>query len=356
MSEAHKLMKSPKTKYIRYALTVLIIGLVIWYFLSSNFDFKQTWIYLKEANYVWAFVPIPIMLLSHLLRAMRWQTMLKPIMKAKSIFNLFSAVMVGYAINNMIPRGGEFVRPYVYSKREKVSFSSVFATIIVERFLDIIFLLILFAGAFLILQERILSTLPENIDPKKVLFVVILFFVVVIFSFYPPLVRLMLEKTIKPVSQKFFDKFSEIFEKFAKGFAIIKTPGRYLRLVAESFGIWFCYALPMYFIFFSFNFQETANLGFFDALLLLIIGAIAITISPAPGGFGVYHGLLVEAMVNFYHINKEEALAYATVSHGVNFLVQVIVGLIFLFRENLKKLPHEEDVVEELESEPLKGK
>ena len=68
------------------------------------------------------------------------------------------------------------------------------------------------------------------------------------------------------------------------------------------------------------------------------------SIAPTPGAIGVYHWLVVTALVQLYPtITQEEALAYATLTHGVNLILQVIVGACFLFIENVNKLPTKEE-------------
>ena len=68
--------------------------------------------------------------------------------------------MVGYAINNVTPRGGEIMRPYILARRENISKSAVFGTIIVERFIDIVFLLLMFGLVFFINRFLILQAFP----------------------------------------------------------------------------------------------------------------------------------------------------------------------------------------------------
>ncbi len=309
------------------------------YWAVKDIDVKDVYNILKEANYVWAFVPIPIMLLSHWIRAMRWKTMLKPIFEAKSTFNLFSAVMIGYAMNNIIARSGEFLRPYVVSKREKVSYTSLFATIIMERIIDVFTLLGLFAVSFFVFSDKILKILPEELDEKNIAVISGLVLIVLISSFYKPLVDKVLAWTIKPFSEKLFVRISELFVKFRSGFAIIKRPSQYFRLIVESSLIWFCYALPMYVMFYCFDFVAVYNLGLSDALILLIGSGIAISLAPTPGGIGVYHAVIAGTLEALYGIPKEVGLAYATINHGVNLLVQLLVGLVFLYREKITKLP-----------------
>ncbi|MFW5662918.1 MAG: lysylphosphatidylglycerol synthase transmembrane domain-containing protein, partial [Bacteroidota bacterium] len=241
---------------------------------------------------------------------------------------------------------------YVYAKREKKSFSSVFATIVVERFIDVLTLFALFGIAFIIHRQKIVSVLPSNIQPDKLIFLVALMMAVVIFSFYPPFVEFMLSKLIKPFSTKLYDRARDIFVKFRKGFAIIKNPSQYLRLMLESISIWICYALPMYFIFFAFNFQSEIQLGIADALLLMVVIGVGVTIAPTPGAIGIYHGLVVAAMTSLYGISQEKALAYATVTHGINFLVQIVFGGLFFLRENISKIPtNTSEIPSELEEE-----
>lgn len=340
-------MKDRNKKIIRFSISAILIVLSVWY-ATRDIDFQKLWNIIVNANYFWVLLSIPVILLSHWIRAYRWKTMLEPALKIKSAstWNLFSAVMIGYFFNCVLPRGGEFIRPYVYARREKVSFTSTFATIIVERVIDVITLLILFMFVFFFLSDQIITAFTE-IDVNSVIMVVGLIIFVGLASFYPPVFRFLIKLVIKPISEKFHDRISQLFEKFLKGFAIIKSPSRYFKLSFESISIWFCYTVPMYLMFFSFDLHTTANLGFSDAVLLIVISGIGVTIAPTPGAFGVYHVLIRDAMILFYGLTSEEALAYATLTHGVNYLIQVIVGGLFFMRENIMRIPSQENYVSE---------
>lgn len=337
-------------KIIKYGVSFLFVVVSV-YFASRGLDYDKLWKAIAEADYLWVIVPIPVMLLSHYFRALRWKTMLSPFMKPNSMINLFSAVMVGYAINNILPRGGEFVRPYVYAKRENVSYSSVFATIIVERVIDVLTLAGLFALALLLQKDRIINALPPDTQAEKLIYIVLPFLAIIILSLYRPFFQFIIKILILPFSRKLHDKLLDVFNKFRKGLHIIKNPSQYFRLMIESLAIWACYALPMYIIFFSFDFQSTLNLGFSDALLLLIIVGVGVTIAPTPGAVGVYHYLLITAMIALYPISKEYAAAYATVTHGINWLVQFVVGGAFFLRERITKIPDNSEIQSIIESQ-----
>lgn len=332
-------MNSKVKNILQWVLSGLIL-IVSVYFTVNQIDFDKLLVALQGVNYWWTVLPIPIVVLSHWMRAVRWKTFLAPFFEAKSTLNLFSAVMIGYLFNNILPRGGEFIRPYVISKREKVSYTSVFGTIIVERVIDLITLLMLFALSFAINSEKIVNAFPDTANPQNLLFLSVAMFLVIFLGMYAPFVDFMLKILVKPFSQKFYDKLHSLFEKFRHGFAIIKTPSRYFKIVIESLLIWAFYALPLYVTFFAFPFQDTLQLGWEDALLLIIVSGVGVTIAPVPGAVGVYHWLVSNAMFRLYGLELEMGLAYATVVHAVNLIIQIILGGAFVFRENITSIPN----------------
>ncbi|MFA5511696.1 MAG: lysylphosphatidylglycerol synthase transmembrane domain-containing protein [Candidatus Kapaibacterium sp.] len=330
-------------KKIKTLLKWLITGILVvvsFYFALKDIELLVLWDSIRSADYFWVVVSLPIIVASHYIRALRWRTILKPIMNPGSTINLFSAVMVGYFFNSIYPRLGEFVRPYVYAKRENVSKSSVFATIVVERVIDVFTLGFLFAIAFIIARDKIANMLP-GVDPQKILMFSLLIIVVLIFSFYPPFIKFLLKFLVKPFSTAIYDRILDIFTKFRLGFKVISQPGQYLRLVAESLLIWLCYALPMYLMFFCFDFSETIDVSIGDALFLVIVSGIGVTIAPTPSGIGVMHSLIMYAMMGLYGIKEEMALAYATINHASSLFIQLTLGGAFLLRERVGSIPKE---------------
>lgn len=336
-------MKESHKKVLNYTISIIVLIVCI-YYSFRDINLSTLWGIILNVNYIWVIVPIPVIFLSHWVRAMRWKTMLNPIKKVKSVWNLFSAVMVGYAVNGVTPRGGEFVRPYIFSRREKVPFSTSFATIVVERFIDLFTLLLLLAFVFIFLSGKIMQAMPK-VSVNGIIISILLTISVLVLSFYPPVIRLILKFIIKPLSDKLYRKVSSIFDKFVEGFAIIKTPSQYFRLIAESLAIWLFYTLPLYFMFFSF--QSLSNLNFDDAILMIVVSGVATTLSPTPGAVGGYHFAVQYTLMKIYGISSEEALAYATLTHGINYIIQMLLGGIFFLRENIKKLPKEIGTIEE---------
>ncbi len=330
---------------LKALLTILLI-VVSFYFALKNINLAKLWDSIRTADYFWVVLSFPIIIASHYVRALRWRTILKPIMNPSSTMNLFSAVMVGYFFNSLYPRLGELVRPYVYAKREKVSTSSVFATIVVERVIDVFTLGFLFVIAFIIARDKIANMLP-GIDPQKIIIFSLLVLVALVFSFWPPFIKFMLKYLVKPFSNSIHDRVLDIFDKFRLGFSVIKEPSLYFRLIIESLLIWVCYALPMYLMFFCFPFSNDINVSLGDALFLVIVSGIGVTIAPTPSGIGVMHSLIMYAMMGLYGIQEEMALAYATINHASSLFIQLTVGGAFFLRERINKPSEEFDLANE---------
>lgn len=337
-----------KTRTIlKYGISLILLIVSI-YFTVDGIEFSKLYSAILEIDYFWVIAPLPIVVLSHLMRAIRWKLLLSPFHKANSIFNLFSATMVGYLFNNVSPRGGELVRPYIYSKRERISYSSTFATILVERILDLLTLGVLIAIVLTWNSEQVLKAFPEDTNPMKLVIISGLILFVMFLAIYPPTVKFFLDKVIKPFSDKLYLKLVDLFDKFRQGFAIIKRPSKYARLAAESIFIWVLYALPLYLLFFAFGFENTYSLGIEDALLLVIVSGIGVTIAPTPGAIGVYHYLVTTALVQLYGIDTETGLAFATVAHAASKLMELLLGGAFFIRENIRKIPSEEELEDDI--------
>ncbi|MFN3306701.1 MAG: lysylphosphatidylglycerol synthase transmembrane domain-containing protein, partial [Candidatus Kapaibacteriota bacterium] len=208
-----------KNKRFRSIINIFIsvILLILLVYLSlRGLDLSTLGKYIISANYWWVLLSVPVGLLSHWARALRWRTMLKPISNPNSVWNLFSAVMAGYAVNNIIPRGGELLRPYYYSRREKISFTMTFASIVVERFIDLISLLMVFVLAYFFFRQQLKAAIP-NLHIENIIYPTIFIIIIGILSFYKKWVDFLLVHLVKPVSKKVYQKLSELFKKFFLG-------------------------------------------------------------------------------------------------------------------------------------------
>jgi glycosyltransferase 2 family protein len=321
---------------VRYSISFLLaFGFL--YLAFRGVKLSELWVSLKGANYWWVALLIPLNILMNWVRAERWAHLLAPIKSPISKRSLFSGVMIGYAINNILPRVGEFVRPYIIGNREGISRSSVFGTIVVERILDFM--------SFYFIVCIVLFLYPHSLDPfvnqadavrplfllgsmtALIIFILLFFKAEALFRF--------LAKMLRVIPDKQKEKAEKILEKFYTGFAVSKVRDKLGVILFQSFLIWGLNALIMFVPFYAFAaIIKKPEMDFGASVVLLVISSIA-WILPAPGAMGTYHSFLKVAMVKLYGIDETTSLSYAIITHEVGYLVVMVIGVYYYFRDQL---------------------
>ena len=281
---------------------------------------------------IWALVlSVTFQLLAHLVRAWRWQYLLRPIKEKTTLLIGFKAVLAGYAMNNVIPRSGEIVRPMLASSQEKIPFAGALATIIVERIFDVIALGSLFVFSIFSYEKEFKSAFPDLSGAAIPLLVIIsfclIFFVSVFVSKFVSGFFLKLIYQIFPA--KIALPLSRAFETFTSGLRGLKKETA-LPIILGTIAVWGCYLTSTYFGLYAIPGSGVEAIGWKGAIVILSLSGIAITI-PTPGGTGTYHYFISQALILFFGIASSSAVAFATVTHAANFVVITILGLYFMF-------------------------
>jgi uncharacterized protein (TIRG00374 family) len=268
---------------------------------------------------------------------LRWKYFLDPLKKDISIGNLFSAVMIGYMMNAIIPRSGEVSRPLLLAKKESISRASTFGTIVVERIFDMLSMFLVFGICLLFYRQKISEVFGKyNIETISLYFSI----AILLFVAFVVLMLLNLEKTEAILTrltkrflpERFQEKIHKIFISLINGFLFIKYPRDYLKIAALSISLWLSYALSSYITFFAFN----IDLNFFDANLVLTMMSFAMTL-PLPGNSaGTFHLFTKLTLVSIYGINAEVAIGYATVSHLLGLIAIIVIGFYYSIKENYR--------------------
>ena len=328
-------MNSKRRAVIQYGIS----GLLTVFFLYLAFrgtDWEQLATALENADYFWILLMVPCVLISHGFRALRWRVLLAPVKEGISINNLFSAIMVGYLVNNFLPRAGELVRPYTLGRRERISKSAAFGTVVVERIIDgwtLFFLLLL----FLFLDRGPLNEsfpwLPEVALAGAAMTAAISFMVVLLVN-KREWGLTMVRFVSRPLPQRLALRVEAIVLSFLDGFLFVKKPRQYLAVVFLSLVIWGWYVLMLYLPFNGFDLVGRYSLGPTAATIVVLVTGVGMMI-PTPGATGTYHSLATETLVRMYGVDRMIALSYATVTHAVGFLAITLVGLIYLYREQV---------------------
>jgi len=309
----------------------LIISVCFMFLALKNIKFTEISNALREANY-WFLIPaIAVLLLSHWLRAIRWRYFMLPLAKVRPAL-LFSATMIGYMGNVILPAHlGEFFRAYVVSKKQKILMSSTFATIVLERIIDLWSMLLIMAITFIIYP------FPDWVTKSGYItfvFAVGLVIVLILMKKKLALTLRIIRFCLKPLPESIVQKVQNLITSFLNGLVPLKHWIHYAIVTFYSAIIWACYAGVFYLVFHAFGFVSTYQLTWITSLVLLVVTTISVIVPSAPGYIGTYHWLC-QLSLGFFGVPKATALTYAFLVHGVFFLPVLFIGLVYLWVEGL---------------------
>lgn len=290
-----------------------------------------------EGDKFFFFLSAVFTILSHLLRAERWKLLLNPLGYSPSLWNGFTAVMNGYFINLAIPRGGEVSRPVTLNKLEGIPVGTSIGTVVMERIIDLIFLFLCIGTVFLFQFDLLIAffkTLPMGQSaggefhlPPIVLYGFAGLIIVALIGFILLKLKPELFVALK-------EKFLELTNGLKSGLLSIFKLEKWLLFIIYSVLIWVCYFMMLWMIFMAF--KETETLGFIDALSIFVVGGIALAM-PMPGGAGSYHTMVPLAMVHLCGLDSlSKGVAFATIFHGWQTLIVILLGMIGLIVINNK--------------------
>lgn len=279
---------------------------------------------------------LPALMISNMFRAWRWEYLLRPVKKGIRFRNLFSSMMVGYMMNNVLPRVGELARPYAIGKLEGVSRSAALGTVFIERIFDILSFMVVVALIPLFYSGPLTQIFPWLEETGIWLTVISLAFLA-LFSFFM-IRRDLVERFLKFITSHLSSQKAQLVEhithSFLDGFLFLKEPKLYFMIGILSVMIWFFYIVMLFLPFYAFGMVEQYNLGFDSALVVQAISTLGF-ILPTPGGTGSYHYFTIQTLTKLYHVNEEVARSYATVTHIIGFIGTMVVGMFYFLKDKL---------------------
>ncbi|MGE5314018.1 MAG: lysylphosphatidylglycerol synthase transmembrane domain-containing protein [Acidobacteriota bacterium] len=315
---------------INYSLS-LGLTLLFMYLAFRGKDMGQLWASVSNVSLGWFVLLTVGGTISHLIRAWRWQYILYPIKPDVSLRNSFSAVMIGYLVNNVLPRVGEVVRPVAIGKLEKISRSAAFGTVILERLIDLI-TFVFFLLLVLLLYAASFAKLFPGVANIEWVFLAIAVASLAAFVFIflkAELVFSLVRRAIVVLPEAIRKKAERIVDSFLTGFGASKHSGNFLMIAVTSLMIWGLYIVLMYIPFFPFGLIGVYGLDFSSATILMVVSGIAFAV-PTPSGFGSYHLLMAMVLSKLFDVDPVVAAGYTLYTHSLGFISTTIVGLYYL--------------------------
>ena len=269
-------------------------------------------------------------------RAWRWGDLLAPLGRV-GYPDLFSATMVGFASGLLVPRAGELLRPWLVSRRHAIHWSAGVATIILERLVDMITVLVLFALYLFVLPAPNAQVEGPAMELAKwfgiagtALSLVALAFLLALHANAERVVGA-LEKMLARAPRWLAEPLGRMLHSFSAGLAVLRAPAPHLaRIAVQSLVVWLLIALGFYLNHLAFR----IDLPFHATFLLIAFLVVGVAI-PTPGMVGGFHAFYLLALNEVYGIDRATAAAAGIAAHALSNLPVLVFGLALLGREGL---------------------
>ncbi|WP_435623758.1 lysylphosphatidylglycerol synthase transmembrane domain-containing protein [Flagellimonas sp.] len=303
-------------KFLKIFVPIAFGLFLVWYsyYSTSPEEREQILYYITHADSFWVIISVCIGILSHLSRAIRWNYLLEPLGYRPKIRNNLFIVLLSYFANLGIPRSGEFLRATALTTYEGVPFEKGFGTIVTERVIDLLMLLLVVLITLALQTDVILDFLNENgvnlIGAFGILAVGILglFFAIWV---------------IRKSQSKIAQKVKVFLKGLLDGVLSVFKMKKKWPFILHTLFIWLAYIAMFWVI--KYTVEETQSLSLSELLVAFIGGAFAM--STTNGGIGLYP-IAVSAALGIYGISSVSGDAFGWIMWISQTLMVVVFGAI----------------------------
>lgn len=314
-------------------MSLLAIALLAWFLRNANF--AQVWMHVQSARIDLLFAGLGCVALTYLVRAIRWQCLLAPLGRTR-FRNTFRTTMIGFAALALLPaRAGDVLRPYLLARREGLRAPATFATVVMERVLDLVAVLGLLAAYVWGMADA--KAIPANLMvPVKTsaavagVVAVLLIFVMWLLASHPERIGRLVFAAARVLPHRMAHKLAQFATLFSGGFEAARRPGSLFLAMFWSFPLWMAIAGETWTVTRAFDIDMSFG-GSFLLQALLVIGVAV----PTPGAVGGYHEAYRLGVTNFFHASEDAAVAAAIVVWAISYIPVVLVGILFMIQDGL---------------------
>jgi uncharacterized protein (TIRG00374 family) len=323
---------------IRILVGIAISAILIYYLATSkSIDWPAAWLHIQQSNKLLLVASGLTATAIFALRAIRWRYLLpQPAAQSLRFSSLWEACIIGQMATNVIPgRAGEVARPIALAQMEPtMPFSTGLASVVVDRVLDGIVVLLLLLVAMLdprfprnaTIRGRPVATIALLGVAGLVVGLIGLFWLVLFPHSFVGFAR----RVIRPLAPSWEDRAASFLERFTHGLTILRDPGR--------FGIAFFWALAHWLVCAASYWLGYKALGI-DAplsstLFTQTMIVLAVAIPQAPGFVGVFEAVAAGCLT-LYGVPTDVAVAWAVAYHVASYIPVTGLGLIYFARLGL---------------------
>jgi uncharacterized protein (TIRG00374 family) len=286
---------------------------------------------LQDARYEYLAGMFVVGIYALFVRTQRWRLLLNAATaRPQPLGPLFSASAIGFMANMLLPlRVGEFIRPYLASRATAVPLSTVLATAVIERVLDLMALVVF---GFYVINHADVPAIVGRLTTVAAVVMAVAFGGLLVVHFQRDRLLPHLDRLWGKLPERIGKTLISVEHDFLDGMAVVADPVVFAQAVAWSLYVWFIIAVG-----FALGFPATGlDLPFVGGgITTATIVALAVSVPGAPGFVGQFEYGCKIALEQIYGIDGSRAVAYALVTHATQFVTQVLLGVVYLLREGL---------------------
>ena len=314
-------------------ITVTVFAL--WWVLR-DVDFTEVLAQIAQGNFLLLAASVFVATFGFFIRALRWKVLLTPIKADTRLRSRFAGVSIGFMANNILPgRVGELARPLAFSKMEPVSVTAAFGSLVVERFMDGVVLLLFLVIPLLLPSFPATDALTTGYGLALFNFAIALVLgvlaVLVIMAALPKVFMRIAEAVTSFVPQPTAGKIKSWLRGLLESITIMREPKLLLAGFAWSLFFWTWHGLSFWLGMLAFGIDT----GWVSAIFTEAVVGFAVALPAAPGFFGTFHAGVSFALTTVYGVPDPQALAFAFAYHFGGWIPITVIGLWYTWKLGL---------------------
>ena len=320
-------------KHAGKAATGFFLTVFLLWFVLKNVDFAEVLANIATGDMLLLSASVFVATFGFVIRAVRWRVLLLPVLPASRMRSRFAAVAIGFMANNILPaRIGEFARPYALSRLEPVSITAAFGSLVVERFMDgVILLIFLVIPVFTPFFPDVAAVFEGGglaIFQGAVALVLGVLVVLVLMATLPKQFLAAARVALKVLPEVWSLRATQLLEGLLQSMAIMREPRLLALGFAWSLFFWTWHGLSFWLGMLAFDIDT----GWLSAMFTEAVVGFGVALPSAPGFFGTFHASAHFALTTVYGVAEEQSLAFAFAYHFGGWIPITAIGLWFTWK------------------------
>jgi uncharacterized protein (TIRG00374 family) len=316
------------------AVVALVVSLIALFL--RGVDLSRVWGEMRTADPTLGVFALTLTLVLYIVRTRRWQYLLAPLGPTRFAV-AFRTTVIGFAVSAVLPaRAGEVLRPLLLARKENLPATAAFATVVVERILDLVTVVLLLAIYLLFFDAGTLARAPALADAVRLgaLMATVgsvgVLVVMMVCAAEPSRLHRLVLGAARVLPARLAHTLARFAQTFAEGLVVVRHPTRLLVIMALSFVLWIIIATQIWVISHAFHLA----IPYTGAYLLAAILVVGVAL-PTPGGVGGFHEAFRIGATSFFGTDNDATVGAAIVLHAVSFVPVMIMGVWCAFAEGI---------------------